>query len=201
MSLNEKMTGFANKLREKTGVSNKISIVDMTKLLDNLKWGKENLLKGSNNQFKYIPLSGWGQISSATNNQKLDISKYPVGTSFTYSLTVVNKGNNNIALELSLNKADGTRMYQFNSNSQIVGKSNNAVNLTATIVKQDNAASLNAWIIGVDDSGNGSQIGISNERLYVGTEPGTWTPNPADKVGGVTDPTLITLPLYEEVAA
>lgn len=39
MSLNEKMTGLANKLREKTGVSN--------------------------NQFKYIPLSGWGQISSA----------------------------------------------------------------------------------------------------------------------------------------
>lgn len=78
------MTGLANKLREKTGVSNKISIVDMTRLLDNLKWGKENLLKGSNNQFKYIPLSGWGQISSATNNQKLDISKYPVGTSFTY---------------------------------------------------------------------------------------------------------------------
>lgn len=201
MSLNEKMTGLANKLREKTGVSNKISIVDMTKLLDNLKWGKENLLKGSNNQFKYISLSGWGQISSATNNQKLDISKYPVGTSFTYSLTVINKNNNNIALELSLNKADGTRMYQFNSNSQIVGKSNNAVNLTTTIVKKDNAVSLNAWIIGVDGSGNGGQIGISNERLYVGTEPGIWTPNSADKVGGVTDPTLITLPLYEEVAA
>lgn len=27
-------------------------------------------------------------------------------------------------------------------------------------------------------------VKIKNERLYVGTLPGVWTPNPADKVGG-----------------
>ena len=55
MSLNDILTALAahaDVFRQKTGVTKKLSLTDMTKLMQYLTLGKLNLLKGTSNQYQ-----------------------------------------------------------------------------------------------------------------------------------------------------
>lgn len=187
MSLKDTLTEHANVLRSKTGVSNSLSISDMTRLLDDLKWGKENLLTGTSDQYRDLSLQGWGQISTSTNGTNfIDISSYPDGTNFTYSVTVSNPANNDIQLEIGAYygpKSDD-RLFDLNAHSSICTRGQENTILSTTITKKDGISNITTWIIGLNASGNGTPIKIKDERLYIGTEPGIWIPNPSDLTGG-----------------
>lgn len=186
MSLKDALTEHANVLRSKTGADDKLSIVDMTRLLDDLKWGKENLLKGTSDQYRDLSLQGWGQISTSTNGTNLiDISSYPDGTNFTYSLTVSNPANNDIQLEIgAYGPKTDDRLFDLNAHSSICTRGQENTILSTTIIKKGGILNITSWIIGVSANGNGTPIKIKDERLYEGTEPGIWTPNPSDLTGG-----------------
>lgn len=185
MSLNDTLTVHADVFRQKTGVTNKLSIADMTKLLDDLSWNKKNLLKGTSDEWKSIPLFSWGQVSSATNNRNFDISNYPVGSYFTYALTIINKDNVDICLEMQFVNKQGIPVYDHNAHSRVIERSSDEVILCSTIkITSTDFVGLDVWIISKDAKGNNSPLQVKDERLYQGIAPGFWTPNPADKVGG-----------------
>lgn len=185
MSLNDVMKGHADKLRAKTGVSDSLSISDMTRLLNDLSWNKKNLLKGTSDKWKSIPLLLWGQVSSATNNRNFDISNYPVGSYFTYALTIINKDNVDICLEMGLVNKQGIRAIQYDVSSRVIERSSDEIQLYTTIkIPSTDFVSLNAWIISKNANGNNNPVQVKDERLYEGTEPGIWTPNPSDLTGG-----------------
>lgn len=185
MSLKDALTEHANVLRSKTGVSDTLSISDMTRLLGDLSWNKKNLLKGTSDEWKSIPLFQWGQVSSATNNRNFDISNYPVGSYFTYALTLINKDNIDICLEMGFVNKQGIDVTDYNVSSKVVERSSNEVNLYTTIeILSNDYVGLNAWLISKSANGNNSPIQVKDERLYEGTEPGIWTPNPSDLIGG-----------------
>ena len=195
MSLNDMMTAHADKLRAKTGVTDKLSIVDMTRLLDDLEWSKENLLKGTSDQYRDLSLQGWGQISTSTNGTvPIDISSYPDGTNFTYSVTVSNPANNDIQLEIgAYGPKSDDRLFDLNAHSSVCTRGQKNTSLSTTITKKGDISYITSWIVATYAGGNGTPIKIKDERLYVGTEPGAWAPNPADKVGGVAKALLCAL--------
>lgn len=194
MSLKDALTEHANVLRSKTGVSDTLSISDMTRLLGDLSWNKKNLLKGTSDEWKSIPLFQWGQVSSATNNRNFDISNYPVGSYFTYALTLINKDNIDICLEMGFVNKQGIDVTDYNVSSKVVERSSNEVNLYTTIeILSNDYVGLNAWLISKSANGNNSPIQVKDERLYEGTEPGIWTPNPSDLIGGGWGAELVIL--------
>lgn len=185
MSLKDALIEHANVLRSKTGVSDTLSISDMTRLLDDLSWNKKNLLKGTSDEWKSIPLSIWGQVSSATNNRNFDISNYPVGSYFTYALTIINKDNVDICLEMGLINKQGIDVTDYNVASKVIERSSDEIHLYTTIEKlSSDFVGINAWIISKSANGNNNPVKVKDERLYEGTEPGIWTPNPSDLTGG-----------------
>lgn len=205
MSLSDVLTAHADIFRKKTGVSSKLTIADMTRLLDDLTWGKENLLKGTNDEYTTrgnSQTTGWSIATSSTNgNGGIPISTSD-NTAYTYSATVSNLGSLPVRGELIFADDAGNRI-----NDGVQDKFTKYVNpgekdIQVTVTRNTVPGTKKIFCdFCVLLNGQSNPIQIKNERLYIGTEPGTWTPNPADKVGGVTDPTLITLPLYEEVAA
>lgn len=185
MLLKDALTEHANVLRSKTGLDITLSIADMTRLLGDLSWNKKNLLKGTSDEWKSIPLLQWGQVSSATNNRNFDISNYPVGSYFTYALTIINSDNVDICLEMELVNKQGIGVTEYNTDSRVIERSSDEVQLYTTIkIPSTDFAGLNVWIISKSANGNNNPVQVKDERLYEGTEPGIWTPNPADKVGG-----------------
>ena len=185
MSLKDALTEHANVLRSKTGVSDTLSISDMTRLLDDLSWNKKNLLKGTSDKWKSIPLLGWGQVSSATNNRNFDISNYPVGSYFTYALTIINSDNVDICLEMGFVDKQGIYITGDNVDSRVIERSSDEIHLYTTTKKlSSDFVGLNAWIISKSDNGNNNPVLVKDERLYEGTEPGIWTPNPSELTGG-----------------
>lgn len=185
MSLKDALTEHANILRTKTGLDITLSIYDMTRLLGDLSWNKKNLLKGTSDEWKSIPLLQWGQVSSATNNRNFDISNYPVGSYFTYALTIINKDNVDICLEMGLVNKQGIDVTGYNTASRVIERSSDEVHLYTTIKKlSSDFVGLNAWIISKSANGNNNPVQVKDERLYEGTEPGIWTPNPSDLTGG-----------------
>lgn len=199
MNLNDIMTAHADAFRQKTGVTNKLSLTDMTKLMQYLTLGKLNLLKGTSNQYQ--------STKSTTSNGYIDCSNYHNQYLLAYGATIKNTSSKPVKLKYIL--ADPTRapLTQQTDDIPIQGYSNNTVNPgeeadISVIFQMDG----NTWfvlvsIVNADGSALSTDVQVKNERAYQSYDAGIWTPNPADKVGGVTDPTLITLPLYEEVAA
>lgn len=195
MSLKDSLTEHANVIRSKTGVSDSLSIHDMTRLLGDLKWGKENLLKGTSDQYRDLSLQGWGQISTSTNGTNpIDISSYPDGTNFTYSATVSNPANNDIQLEISTyGPKPYNRLFYLDTHSSICTRGQENTILSTTITKKEGIGGITTWIIGLKEDGNGTPIKIKDERLYIGTEPGIWTPSPYDLDGQIIiNPNLAT---------
>lgn len=54
MSINNLLTKHADALRAKIGVTDKLSIPEMTEMIASLKWGQFNLLEGTSNQYRNV---------------------------------------------------------------------------------------------------------------------------------------------------
>lgn len=182
MSLNELFTEHANKLRAKTGVSSKLSISDMTKLLDDLNWVKENLLKGTSDQWKTLTGQDWLNLTTATESFHF-IDGFTQGTSFTYSATVSNTSSAPVRLVIyTYSDVDHRSKERVAMGGQI--NPSQTVSDSVSITISDKSKQIRTNIESVDGNTPKSSIKIKDERLYEGTEPGIWTSNPADKVGG-----------------
>lgn len=207
MSLKDALTEHANVIRSKTGVSDSLSISDMTRLLGDLSWNKKNLLKGTSNEFKTLTGDGWLALSTASGDTYIDISSFPDGSKFTYTMFVNNltslscetqvwlcNGDKRRLLEISpsINRSDIFRMSKYlYANSQ--GE------LTVTFTKTHNASYAQCALYSINGTAPAnSQVKIKEERLYEGTEPGIWTPNPSDLTGGgrISHSASVMLPFY-----
>ena len=188
MSLSDVLTAHADIFRKKTGVSSKLTIADMTRLLDDLTWGKENLLKGTNDEYTTrgnSQTTGWLITTSSTNgNGGIPISTSD-NTAYTYSATVSNLGSLPVRGELIFADDAGNRI-----NDGVQDKFTKYVNpgekdIQVTVTRNTVPGTKKIFCdFCVSLNGQSNPIQIKNERLYIGTEPGTWMPNPADKVGG-----------------
>ena len=188
MSLSDVLTAHADIFRKKTGVSSKLTIADMTRLLDDLTWGKENLLKGTNNQWTTLTVGGWLDASTSSDPY-LKFNGTPVGTRFTYSATIENTLSEPVELQVWLCDDQKARLA-----SDVIGNGFEISEYLGTGQTKDISISftqLNGSVyaqVGIYSySGTvpqNSTFRVKNERLYIGTEPGIWTPNLADKVGG-----------------
>lgn len=179
MSLNDIMQAHANAFRQKTGVTSKLSVVDMTKLLDDLKWGKENLLKGTSDQYKELKGSGWlGVTTSITPSTPATL-----GETFTYTATIKNTYGDKVDLQLWECNSNNSRLKYLGSSDYVFPGEEKEVTITRTIVSKE-CKYVESAIWAANQVQQTSSLYVKNERLYVGTEPGVWTPDPADKVGG-----------------
>lgn len=174
MSLNDVMTAHADKVRVKTGVTDKLSIADMTRLLDDLKWGKENLLKGTSNQYRDITIDGL--YASTASNYKFRIGKM-AGQKVTYAIKMIKPSGTDIFAEIVQDDANGNWLSSKHS-LQIADAGEFLLTVTDTLKANDDYVDVHVFARNVDT------IKLKDERLYIGAEPGVWTPNPADKLGG-----------------
>ncbi|MDD6431791.1 MAG: hypothetical protein PUF79_01550 [Lactobacillaceae bacterium] len=183
MALNDVMTAQANKFRAKTGVTNKLSIVDMTQLLDYLKWGRTNLLTGTSDQYKSINSSGW----AVSPHKSISAATYHGGDKFTYAVTVANGSDKAVrlvgfALDQDGGNADGGTIRLKFASEPIAP--NTTVDAQLSLTMDASTWFLRAYVEAVDDKSAVVRYQIKNERLYLGPYAGVWTPNPADIVGG-----------------
>lgn len=200
MSLNDILTAHADAIRQKTGVTNKLSIADMTKLMQYLTLGKLNLLKGTSNQYQ--------ATKSTTSNGYIDCTNYHSGYWCTYSATIKNTSSKPVKLKYVLADIHKTPLTSQGVVAiPIQGYSSNMVQPgeeadISVAFQQD----FNTWfvlvsVVNADGSALSTDVQVKNERAYQSNDAGIWTPNPADKVGGVADLTLTALPLRLGVAA
>ncbi|WP_382321850.1 hypothetical protein [Limosilactobacillus reuteri] len=188
MSLNDILMAHADAFRKKTGVSSKLAISDMTRLLDDLSWSKTNLLKGTSDEYTTRGNSqstGWLIATSSTNGNGGILISTSDNTPYTYSATVSNLGSLPVRGELIFADDAGNRI-----NDGVQDKFTKYVNpgekdIQVTVTRNVTPGTKKLFCdFCVLLNGQSNSIQIKNERLYVGTEPGVWTPNPADKVGG-----------------
>lgn len=197
MSLNDILTAHADAFRQKTGVSSKLTIADMTRMLDDLSWSKTNLLKGTKREYTTrgnSQTTGWLLATSSTNgNGGIPISTSD-NTAYTYSATVSNLGSLPVRGELIFADDAGNRI-----NDGVQDKFTKYVNpgekdIQVTVTRNVTPGTQKLFCdFCVLLNGQPNPIQIKNERLYIGTEPGIWTPNSADKVGGVAKTLLSVL--------
>ncbi|MBD7894532.1 hypothetical protein H9564_02145 [Limosilactobacillus sp. Sa3CUN2] len=189
MSISDVLTKHADAFRQKTGVTNKLSISEMTNLMDSLKWGQSNLLKGTSDQYREANTSttdhdDWVQMTTSNGNpfhyfpqDIMDNAKY-----FTYSGTVENMTKYTVIAELVPIGNDNRRINNGVRSGRIYpGQKDYSFSITCPVPKNCPGFQADCYYYGV---GNGQSFRMKEERLYVGTLPGIWTPNPADKVGG-----------------
>lgn len=189
MSISDVLTKHADTFRQKTGVTNKLSISEMTNLMDSLKWGQSNLLKGTSDQYREANTNttdqdAWVQMTTSNGDPNhdfpqgiMDNAKY-----FTYSGTVENMTKYNIIAELIPIDKDHQRLNEGVASGVIYpGQKDHSFSITSPVPKNCSGFMADCYYYGV---GNGQSFKMKEERLYVGTLPGIWTPNPADKVGG-----------------
>ena len=176
MSLNDLMTTHADKLRAKTGVTDKLSIVGMTRLLDDLSWNQANLLKGTSNQYKELTGKGWLGLTTADS----DTIPALFGETFTYTADIKNVKGSSVNVQIYEIDSSNHRYYR-GSSPRISAGEEKELYITETMEHKDcKYIEISIW--GIADN-PGSVLQVKNERLYRGAEPGVWTPNPADKVG------------------
>lgn len=189
MSISDVLTKHADTFRQKTGVTNKLSIPEMTNLMASLKWGQSNLLKGTSDQYREVNTSttdqdAWAILTMANGNPYhyfsqdiMDNAKY-----LTYSGTVENMTKYTIQAELIPIDKDNRRLTEGVASERIYpGQKDYSFSITSPVPKNCSGFQADCYYYGV---GNGQSFRMKEERLYVGTLPGIWTPNPADKVGG-----------------
>lgn len=182
MSLIEKTTALADGFRQKTGVTNKLSLTDMTKLMQYLTLGKLNLLKGTSNQYQ--------STKSTTSNGYIDCGNYHSLYWLAYGATIKNTSSKPVKLKYALAGMPKTPLTQQTGGIPIQGYSNNTVNPgeeadISVIFQMDG----NTWfvlvsVVNADGSALSTDVQVKNERAYQSHDAGIWTPNPADKVGG-----------------
>lgn len=184
MSLSDVLTAHADAFRQKTGVSGKLAITDMTRLLDDLSWNKTNLLKGTSDQWTTLTVGDW--LNATTSSDRyFKFNGTPVGTRFTYSATIKNTLSEPV--ELQVWPCDGQKerltdygfqMSEYLGTGQTKDISVSFPQLSVAVYAQVGIYSQSGTVP------QDSTFQVKNERLYEGTEPGIWTPNPADKVEG-----------------
>lgn len=188
MSLSDVLTAHADIFRKKTGVSSKLTIADMTRLLDDLSWGKMNLLKGTNDEYTTrgnSQTTGWLIATSSTNgNGGIPISTSD-NTAYTYSATVSNLGSLPVRGELIFADDAGNRINDGVQDkfTKYINPGEKDVQITVTRNVLPGTKGLLCDIC-VLLNGQPNPIQIKDERIYEGTEPGIWTPNPSDLTGG-----------------
>lgn len=185
MSLSDILTAHADAFRQKTGVSNKLSITDMTRLLDDLSWSKTNLLKGTSDRWEKLTVSDWMTVTTSSDRY-FKFEGTPVGTVFTYSVTVNNTVNQPVELQAWLCNEQKVRLGNIRRNNfgytmseyLEVGQTKD---LSIVFPQLDGAVYVDLSVCSQNGTvPQGSSIQLKDERLYMGTEPGIWTPNPAD---------------------
>ena len=189
MSIVSTLTPLMDKFREKTGLTDKLSISEITDLMASLKWGQSNLLKGTSDQYREANTSTtdqdfWVQMTTSNGNPYhdfpqgiMDNAKY-----FTYSGTVENMTKYNVIAELIPIDNDHHRITDGVASGVIYpGQKDHSFSITSPVPKNCSGFLADCYYYGV---GNGQSFKMKEERIYVGTLPGIWTPNLADKVEG-----------------
>ena len=193
MSLKDALTEHANVLRSKTGVSDTLSISDMTRLLGDLSWGKENLLTGTSDTYSYISNSGW---APSNRYGRIKVTNSMIGKNYTYAVIVKNDyGNKLRAVAYCIN--NGWQKLSVNLGKDIVNLGEEKrIYITFPVVS--GAEYLRVNIEAINDNSNTVSYHYKDESVYEGTEPGIWTPNPSDLTGGgrISHSASVMLPFY-----
>lgn len=185
MSIASTLTPLMDKVRKLTGLTEKISIDRLTGLMDYLKWNQTNLLKGTSDQYRDIDINGL-YASSATNTDMISTSFS--NKQLTYAVTAINTTGTSVIAEIVQYDKDVNWLESTHSSAESLQAGEEcSFTVTSTIKPETARLSFHLYI----QKAAGKTVKIKNERLYFGTAPGIWTPNPADKVGGVTK-----LPLF-----
>ena len=180
MSISDVLTKHADTFRQKTGVTNKLSISEMTNLMDSLKWGQSNLLKGTSDQYKTITGQGWLGVTSSSGINCIPAN---VGETYTYAATVKNTFGAVLGLQLwSLDK--NQLRIEYLDHSTYIDNGIEKQLVVTTTIKNANTKYLQFGVFSDNTQQNTHSFQVKNERLYLGEAPGIWTPNPADKVEG-----------------
>ena len=183
MSLNDILTAHADAFRQKTGVSSKLTIADMTRLMQYLTLGKLNLLKGTSNQYQ--------ATKSTTSNGYIDCNSYHNGYWLSYGATINNTSSEPVKLKYILadnNKAPLT--IPNIPNIPLQGYSSNVVNpgeesdISVAFQMDGFTWFVLVSVVNADGSALSTNVQVKDERAYQSNDAGVWTPNPADKVGG-----------------
>ena len=178
MNISDVLTKHADTFRQKTGVTNKLTIPEMTDLMASLKWGQSNLLKGTSNQYKEAKVNVL--YASSASNTDMHITDL-ANKRLAYSLTIINTTGTNIIAEIvQYDKDKNWISSKHSSNTSTEAGQECTFSVVDTISPQTANISCRLYMINAANK----SVKIKNERLYVGTLPGVWMPNPADKVGG-----------------
>ena len=125
----------------------------------------------------YKTTSAWSGINCIPVN---------VGETYTYAATIKNTFGAVLGLQLwSLDK-NQLRLEYLGHSNYIDNGIEKQIAVTATI-KNANTKYLQFGVYSDNTQQNTHSFQVKNERLYLGEAPGIWTPNPADKVGGVVN--------------
>ena len=186
MSLKDALIEHANVLRSKTGVSDTLSISDMTRLLGDLSWNKKNLLKGTSDEYRTlgnVAHEDWVTVTTS-DNLPLDISDNGY-KSVTYSATLCNLSKFNVQGEIIFLDINNNHLYDNVSNKVTPwiypGEMDKELSVTRVVPADVKKIQVDFCAFTYK---NPCPIKMKNERLYEGTEPGIWTPNPSDLTGG-----------------
>lgn len=190
MSLNYVMTAHADEFRAIAGVTSKMSIPTMTKLLGYMSWDRKNLLKGTSDQYKNVYGTGWA-VSSTVKG--VLVTDDMIGKSFTYAATIKNGTDKKIRLVTYCLNGDnnGNKLKVNLGTDEVDIGEEKDIYLTFTCLP--GSTYLRVDVESTDVRNIPVRYSYKNERLYEGTEPGIWTPNPADIVGGVAKALLCAL--------
>lgn len=178
MSLKDTLTELANVIRSKTGVSDTLSISDMTRLLGDLSWGKENLLTGTSDTYSHISDSGW---SVSNTYSRIKVTNSMIGKNYTYAVMVKN-GYDNRLRAVAYCMKNGQKLT-VNPGKDIVNLGEEKRTYITFPVVSD-ADSLRVNVEAINDNVDTVSYYYKDESVYEGTEPGIWTPNPSDLTGG-----------------
>lgn len=182
MSLSDILTAHADAFRQKTGVTNKLSLTDMTKLMQYLTLGKLNLLKGTSNQYQ--------STKSTTSNGYIDCYNYRNQYWLAYGATIKNTSSKPVKLKYILADPAKAPLTHQEYGIPLQGYSNDTVNpgeeADISVIFQIDG---NTWfvlvsVVNADGSALSTDVQVKNERAYQSNDAGIWSPNPADKVGG-----------------
>ena len=193
MAISDLLTKHANILRTKTGVTSKLTFSDMTRLLDDLSWDKENLLEGTSSNYRTLTGSHQKYFSMSTAK-----SPYVELTNksewYTYALIASNPTTKPFRLEIWQFAGSNPLPYIYAVHSAEIKPGEKDKLLQVGIKVNSSTTMLRAYVITSNSFATTTDsLEVKCERLYAGTEPGIWVPNPADKVGGVTNPLLYAL--------
>lgn len=192
MSLKDALTKHANVIRSKTGVSDSLSISDMTRLLGDLSWGKENLLTGTSDTYAYINAPMWAGSSMFG---RVKVTNSMIGKDYTYAVMVKNGYDNKLRVVAYCLKNGQKLTVNLGTDIANLGEEKR-IYVTFPVVS--GADSLRVNVEAINGNANTVSYRYKDECVYEGTEPGIWTPNPSDLTGGgrISHSASVMLPFY-----